>query len=68
MFYYSRVERLACIKNCSLLGPFVSCKEERFCESGPQDCIHKTLFSLQLKNEANKIRCYITVEKKGLPV
>ncbi len=38
------------------------------CEYGTRDCIRKTLFSSQLKNEPNELEFYITLRQKGLSV
>jgi hypothetical protein len=49
----------------------VSCKVRKkikCCECSPRDQIHKILFSLKLKNEANKLDCFITLGLNDLTV
>ncbi len=40
----------------------------KYCDYSTRDCIHKTLFSSQLKNDPNKLEFYITLGQKGLSV
>jgi hypothetical protein len=38
------------------------------CEYGPRRRIHYPSFSSKLKNEPNKLECYITLDSKDLPL
>jgi hypothetical protein len=38
------------------------------CKYGPLGRIHNSSFSWELKNEPNKLECYIILGWKGLPV
>ncbi len=55
MLLYARLERLATDKHSSLLEPYISYKEMKFCKYNSRDHIHKTSFSWKLKNEFNKL-------------
>ncbi len=45
------------MKHSSLLGQYVSYKENKCCEYGPWDYIRNTSFSFKLPNVPNKLEC-----------
>ncbi len=49
--HYIRMEKVAWHKRSSLLGPFVSYKENMFCENGPCFLSVKTLFLVNFNFE-----------------
>jgi hypothetical protein len=53
-------------KLSKLLGPFVSCKENKCCEYNPRVCIHNTLISVKVANGTNKLVYYITFDKERI--
>jgi hypothetical protein len=69
MLPYTVLQRFATDKQSSLLDPFTSCKENEVLGIWPiGPCIHKIVFSLQFKNEPNKLDCFTIPCCKALPL
>ncbi len=70
MVYYTKPGRFVSNKHFSLVGSFVSCKENEVLWIKSQEaryCIRNTIFS-QLAIGPNKLEWYITLSQEALPV